>query len=164
MPRTSTPGGTPCLSTSNGSCTRKTFGWRTKIMTKMTTKTSQPSDTQHDASELWRCSTCGSLSVECRIWSDVNTGKTAAGDDNIEYRCLDCENDNVILESEYLLRVEEWWSSLDEHEREEIVRPHLNETNHSTVGTYHNFWQDCSKGQKIDIWRKRIYPDCFSDD
>lgn len=130
----------------------------------MTTKTSQPSATQPDASELWRCSVCGSLSVECRTWSDVNTGETAAGDDSIEYRCLDCENDGVILESEYLSRVEEWWSGLDEHEREEIICAHLDETAHSTDGNYPNFWQNRSTGQKIDIWREYIYPDCCNND
>ena len=130
----------------------------------MTTKTSQPSDTQPDAPELCRCSACGSLAVECRTWSDVNTGETAAGDDSIEYRCLDCENDDVILESEYLPRVEEWWSGLDEHEREEIICAHLDETAHHTDENCPNFWQNRSNGQKIDIWREYIYPDCCHND
>ncbi len=128
----------------------------------MTTKTSQTSNTQLDVSELWQCSACGSLSVECRTWSDVNTGETAAGDNSIEYRCLDCENDDVILESEYLPRVEEWWSGLDEHEQEEIVCTHLNETTHNTDGRCPNSWQNLSTGQKIDIWREYIYPDCYN--
>lgn len=130
----------------------------------MTTKTFQPSDTQPDASKLWRCSTCGSLSVECRTWSDVNTGKTTAGDDSIEYRCLDCENDDVILESEYLPRVEEWWSGLDEHKQKEIICAHLDETAHHTDDNCPNFWQNRSNGQKIDIWREYIYPDCCNND
>lgn len=128
----------------------------------MTTKTSQTSNTQLDVFELWQCSACGSLSVECRTWSDVNTGETAAGDNSIEYRCLDCENDDVILESEYLPRVEEWWSGLDEHEQEEIVCTHLNETTHNTDGRCPNSWQNLSTGQKIDIWREYIYPDCYN--
>lgn len=110
-------------------------------------------------SDPWRCSMCGSLSVECRIWRNVNTGETAAGDDSIEYLCLDCENDNVIPESEYLPRVEEWWNAMDEQDRKEIVRAHCDESRHSAPETCHDFWQTCSSGQKIDIWREYIYPD-----
>ncbi len=130
----------------------------------MTTKTTPISVAQTHVQDLWRCSACGSLSVECRAWRDVNTGETSAGDDSIEYLCLDCENDDVILESEYLSRVEEWWSELDEHERKEIICTHLDETAHHTDGSCPNFWQNRSNGQKIDIWREYIYPDCCNND
>lgn len=119
--------------------------------------------TQTPAHDPWRCSVCGSLSVECRTWSDANTGESAAGDDSIEFRCLDCENDNVIPESEYLPRVEEWWNAMDEQERKEIADTHFNVADHAIDETCPDSWQTCSPGQKIDIWREYIYPDCNID-
>lgn len=119
---------------------------------------------QTPAHDPWRCSVCGSLSVECRTWSDVNTGESAAGDDGIEYLCLDCENNNVIHESEYLQRVEEWWNGMDENEQEKLVYVHFGKIDQTTEGPLSRFWQTCSNKQKIDIWRKIIYPDCDAND
>lgn len=61
---------------------------------------------QDEKEDPWCCSACGSLHVECRTWADANTGEGAAGDDSIEFHCLDCDNNDAIFESEYLAHVE----------------------------------------------------------
>lgn len=113
----------------------------------------------------WRCSACGSLQVECRTWTDANTGEDAAGDDSIKFRCQDCDNDNAIFESEYLPRVEEWWNGAASGQKQEIVEivqadfPD-NDTREARIGkACQEFWHNRTNDQKIEIWRKYIYPD-----
>lgn len=110
---------------------------------------------------LLRCNVCGSLHVECRKWSDVNTGEEAAGDDSIAYRCMDCDNENVAFESEYIQRVEEWWNYAASNEKQDISG--IQRTDYQDDKQFREaclqFWNNKTSGQKIDIWRKRIYPE-----
>lgn len=109
----------------------------------------------------WRCSACGSLNVECRTWADANTGEGAAGDDSIEYRCLDCDNENVIQESEYLPRVEEWWSQTGFAEKQEItgIRTADFPAGEQYEEVCQQFWRSRTNDQKISFWQKFIYPE-----
>lgn len=112
----------------------------------------------------WRCSACGSLEVESRVWADANTGENATGDDSIEYHCLNCDHDHVIPESEYLQRVEEWWSQADFPTMERITG--LRQVDFSAQDGYQGFvdsasawWMKQTTDQKIRRWQEIIYPE-----
>lgn len=111
----------------------------------------------------WRCSACGSLEVESRVWVDANTGENATGDDSIEFHCLNCDHDHVIPESEYLQRVEEWWSQADFQEMERITGYHQSDFDpdegfQDFVDACEEWWCKQSIEEKINIWREYIDP------
>ena len=112
----------------------------------------------------WRCSACGSLEVESRVWANANTGENATGDDSIEFHCLNCDHDNVIPESEYLQRVEEWWSQANFPTMERITG--LRQVDFSAQDGYQGFvdsasawWEKQTTDQKIRRWQEIIYPE-----
>ena len=108
----------------------------------------------------FRCTECGSVDVEIKIWSKVNQGGEPSGDCE-EYDgcyCNGCENNVRILSTSIMLKeTEEWWhrrtleekgllSGFRKHQFDPPNDCQLFET------ACNNWWAALSVEEKVEYW------------
>ncbi len=110
----------------------------------------------------WRCEECGSKDVQQRAWVDINDEENISYDDSgrDDYYCHHCDEHNyLVLESELMKKIEEWWKQTDFETMEVITG--LVQDDFDPADGYQAFvdacegkWNSLGVEEKIHIWHE----------
>jgi len=110
--------------------------------------------------DQWRCESCGSLDVQQQGWIDPNTGKVVTYNDcdRGDLWCERCEeHNNLIMESELMKRIDEWFANQLLPDDDEVISG-LNRDDYASDEEYDaarkEHWNARSNDEKIQIWHE----------